>query len=128
MSAAAGPAGKVLPLRRRTTPSESWASRTAGEVRRNLSLLQGYADLMEGMSAAQSVQVLRVMAEKVSDLTESLRPFLQQDLATRNIEDYRQTRVRRRQLLAEYRTLLERLSATLTEAHATIPDATASRE
>lgn len=120
MSAAAEQSNKVLRLRPRPTPTQRWASRTADEVRWHLSLLQGYADLMEGMSPQQSVQILQVMAEKIGELTMALRPFTQQDLAARNIGDYRQTRMRSRQLLTEYRGLLDRLSDTLSQAAAGI--------
>lgn len=111
---------KVIRLRPRATLTQRWATRTAGEVRRHLSLLQGYADLMEGMSAEQSLQILRVMAEKIDELNTSLRPFTQADLSRRNINDFRQTRMRSRQLLTEYRGLLEELNVTLSLAHSSI--------
>lgn len=94
MSATAEQSEKVIRLRPRLTPVQRWASHTADEVRWHLSLLQGYADLMEGMSPQQSVQILQVMAEKIGDLTMALRPFTQKDLEARNIDDYRQTRMR----------------------------------
>jgi hypothetical protein len=93
MRAARERSDKVVRLRPRTTASQRWASGNAFEVRRRLSLLQGYADLMEGMSAAQSVQILQVMAEKIEELTMSLRPFL-----------------------------LGQLSATLSQAQTSIPE------
>ncbi|HYY45610.1 MAG TPA: hypothetical protein VE951_00975 [Candidatus Angelobacter sp.] len=72
-------ASNVLPLRpARRTVGQERATRTAGQVRRQLSLLQGYADLMEGLSPEQNMQILRVMAEKTRELTVALYPFLEQ--------------------------------------------------
>ena len=50
----------------------------------------------------------------------ALRPFTQKDLAARNIDDYRQTRMRSRQLLSEYRGLLDRLTETLSQARGSV--------
>lgn len=110
----------VLPLRpARRTAAQERATQTAGQVRRQLSLLQGYADLMEGLSPEQNIQILRVMAEKIRELTVALSPFLEQaEVRAAAIDDYRHARTRTRQLLAEYRQLLDRLHHTLNAAHA----------
>lgn len=71
-----GGTDKVVPLPSMSTQTEGSALVAAAQIRRHLSLLQGYADLMEGLSPAQAVQVLRVMADKVERLSETLRPFL----------------------------------------------------
>ena len=100
----------VLPLRPVPTPEAECAARVADQVRHQLSLLQGYADLLEGLSPQLNVQILRVMAEKIGELTEAVRPFVQQGREERpSIEDYRKARIRNRQLMAEYRLLLKRL-------------------
>ena len=121
MSAIPKPSGNIVPLRTRPTAAQQRATKTATEVRRHLSLLQGYADLMEGLSPDQSAQILQVMAEKIEELTRALRPFLQQDMAARELRDYRETRTRTRQLLAEYRLLLDRMHDKVTEAQANLP-------
>ncbi len=107
----------VVPLRRRgRTPAEERAARTAGQVRRQLSLLQGYADLMEGLSPEQNAQILRVMAEKIREVTIALHPFLEQASGgMAAIEDYWHARMRTRQLLADYRQLLVSLHHTINE-------------
>ena len=82
----------------------------AGQVRHQLSLLQGYAELMQGLSPGQQAHVLRIMAEKSRALTALLAPFLVDDQSQRPpIEHYRQARQRSRQLVAHYRTLLDHL-------------------
>ena len=82
-------------------------SMAAGQIRRHLSLLQGYADLMEGVSPTQAVRIMRVMAQKVDDLTETIRPFLEASAEDRpGIHRYRKARMENRQLLAEYSRLM----------------------
>ena len=119
----------VVPLRRRArtatqeratrSAAQERATRTAVQVRRQLSLLQGYADLMEGLSPEQNIQILQVMAEKIRELTVALHPFSEEaHERARHIEDYRQARVRTRQLLADYRQLLKRLHTTMNDAYA----------
>lgn len=111
----------VVPLRpvARTAAQEN-AARTAGQVRRQLSLLQGYADLMEGLSPEQNIKVLSVMAEKIRELTAALRPFVQDAQAEMPaLEEYREARERTQQLLADYRLLLNRLHDTVEDAKAT---------
>jgi hypothetical protein len=112
-------ADNLVPLRRpRRSPAQERAARTAGQVRRQLSLLQGYADLMEGLSPKQNAQILRVMAEKIRELTVALHPFVEQaGGGIGAIEDYRQARMRTRQLLADYRQLLVHLHHTVNDVH-----------
>ncbi|HET9848376.1 MAG TPA: hypothetical protein VFR68_07455 [Candidatus Dormibacteraeota bacterium] len=101
------------------TAVQERATRTAVQVRRQLALLQGYADLMEGLSPEQNIRILRVIAEKIRELTLALHPFLEQaEQRARHIEDYRQARIRTRRLLTDYRQLLDRLHTTMNEAHA----------
>jgi hypothetical protein len=121
MSAIPKPSRKIVPLPARPTAAQQRASQTATEVRRHLSLLQGYADFMEGLSPDQSAQILQVMAEKIGELTRTLRPFLQQDATLRDLKDYRETRTRTRRLLDEYRFLLDRIHDRVTEAQANLP-------
>jgi hypothetical protein len=121
MSAIPKPSSKIVQLPARPTAAQQRATQTATEVRRHLSLLQGYADLMEGLSPDQSVQILQVMAEKIGELTRTLRPFLQQDVTVRDLNDYRETRTQTRRLLDEYRFLLDRIHDRVTEAQANLP-------
>src|SRR5438270_424591 len=74
--ASAGQSNNLVPLRPVPSPEEERAVRAAKKVRRQLSLLQGYADLMEGLSPKQNLQILQVIAEKTGELTLSLRPFI----------------------------------------------------
>jgi len=88
------------------------------QVRTHLSLLQGYADIMEGLSPALKTQILRVMAEKTRSLGAALQPFTEQATTARpEIDDYRRVRERTRLLMSEYRLLLERLHDSVSEAH-----------
>lgn len=81
-----------------------------GKIRRNLSLLQGYADLMDGVSPEQAIRVMRIMADKVDDLTETIRPFIAAGPDNRpGLERYRKARAENRQLMADYRLLMRRL-------------------
>jgi len=86
--------------------------------------MQGYADIMEGLSPKLKTQILRVMAEKTRELGTTLQPFTKQSLAARPaIADYRRVRERTRSLMAEYRSLLERLHDRVSEAHEQVNDA-----
>ena len=79
-------------------------------VRTQLSLLQGYADIMEGLSPELTRQILSVMADKTRELGSALQPFVDQTPAARpDLGDYRRVRERTRQLMTEYRELLGRL-------------------
>ncbi|HEY9287063.1 MAG TPA: hypothetical protein VIT43_03470 [Candidatus Dormibacteraeota bacterium] len=118
MSIDADGADKVVPLGliRQAHDSPSMA---AGQIRRHLSLLQGYADLMVGVSPAQAVRIMRIMAEKVDDLTETIRPFMEADHESRpTLERYRKARTENRELMAEYRLLLRRLRQSVNGAKA----------
>jgi hypothetical protein len=108
---------KVLQLRPRRPAADEPASRVAITVRTHLSLLQGYADIMEGLSPALKREILCVMAEKARELGSALQPFVDQTPAARPaIGDYRRVRERTRQLMTEYRHLLGRLHDTVSEA------------
>ncbi|HEX3629292.1 MAG TPA: hypothetical protein VHW91_02385 [Candidatus Dormibacteraeota bacterium] len=50
----------VLPLRPVATPEAERAARVADQVRHQLSRLQDYADLLDGLSPQLNVQILRV--------------------------------------------------------------------
>jgi hypothetical protein len=94
------------------------------KVRTHLSLLQGYADIMEGLSAPLKTQILRVMADKTRELGTALQPFTEQTTISRPaIGDYRRVRERTRRLMAEYRLLLESLQDRVSEAHGHVNDA-----
>ena len=109
---------KVIQLRPRRLVADEPASRVAIAVRTHLSLLQGYADIMEGLSPELKREILCVMAEKARELGSALQPFVDQTPAARPaIDDYRRVRERTRQLMTEYRNLLGRLHETVSEAH-----------
>jgi hypothetical protein len=87
-------------------------------VRTHLSLLQGYADIMEGLSPELKREILCVMAEKTRELGSALQPFVDQTPTARPaIDDYRRVRERTRHLMTEYRQLLGRLHERVSEAH-----------
>jgi hypothetical protein len=109
-----------LPGHRRKAIDEG-AAGMALKVRGQLSLLQGYADILEGVSPQLRAIVLRVMAGKARELGGMLQPFTVTDRPP--ITEYRQVRERTRQLMAEYRLLLERLHETVSEAHEQLDDA-----
>jgi|GEM_PF-5787826 len=118
---------KIVPLRPiRRGPTDERTSGMALKVRAHISLLQGYADIMEGLSPQLRAQILRVMAGKARELGTMLQPFT--DASRPTIADYRQVRQRTRQLMVEYRLLLERLHDTVAEAHEHIEDAGKSRD
>ncbi len=109
-----------LPRHGHASPDE----RTSGmalKVRGHLSLLQGYADIMEGLSPQLRAIILRVMAGKARELGVMLQPFT--DTTRPPITEYRQVRERTRKLMLDYRLLLERLHDTVTEAHEHLEDA-----
>jgi len=109
-----------LPLRGRVRRDE----RTSGmalKVRGQLSLLQGYADIMDGASPQLRAIILRVMAGKAREMGTMLQPFT--DTGRPPITEYRQVRERTRQLMVDYRLLLERLHDTVVEAHDHLDDA-----
>ena len=115
---------KVIRLRPRRKAADEPASLMAIKVRNHLSLLQGYADIMEGLSPKLKTQILRVMAEKTRELGTTLQPFTEQSPAARPaIGDYRRVRERTRNLMAEYRSLLERLHDRVSEANEQVNDA-----
>lgn len=91
------------------------------KLRGHLSLLHGYADLMEGVSPKLGTIILRVMAGKARELSTMLQPFT--DTARPPITEYRQVRERSRQLMLDYRLRLERLHETVAEAHGHLDDA-----
>ncbi|TMC64592.1 MAG: hypothetical protein E6J16_06320 [Chloroflexota bacterium] len=116
MSALAPRPNKILRLPRRgQTRPEARTSVMALKVRGHLSLLQGYADIMEGVSPQLRAIILQVMAGKTRELGTMLQPFT--ETARPPITEYRQVRERTRQLMLDYRVLLERLHNTVTEAH-----------
>jgi hypothetical protein len=87
-------------------------------VRTHLSLLQGYADIMEGLSPELKREILCVMAEKTRELGTALLPFVDPTPTERPaIDDYRRVRERTRQLMTEYRHLLGRLHDRVSQAH-----------
>jgi hypothetical protein len=111
---------KVIPLPAVYRSEEAQrTSAAAGQLRRQLSLLQGYADLMDGLSPEQHVQIMRVMADKIHELTEALQPFV--DPAglgeEQPLDQYRIARSQTRRLLSDYRLLLRRLRETVHETH-----------
>jgi hypothetical protein len=109
---------KVLQLRPLRPAADEPASQVAITVRTHLSLLQGYADIMEGLSPELKREILCVMAEKTRELGSALQPFVEQTPTGRPaIDDYRRVRERTRQLMIEYRHLLGRLHDSVSEAH-----------
>jgi hypothetical protein len=116
--------GNVLQLRAHLSAADEPAAQMAIKVRTHLSLLQGYADIMEGLSPRRKTQILRVMAEKTRELGATLQPFTYQTNTERpEIDDYRRVRERTRHLMVEYRLLLDRLRDRVSEAHEQVNDA-----
>lgn len=113
---------KIVPLSSvRGARTRERTSGMAHKVRAHLSLLQGYADIMDGLSPQLRAEILRVMAGKARELGTMLQPFTE---TTRPpIADYRQVRQRTKQLMLDYRLLLERLHDTVAEAHDHLEDA-----
>lgn len=113
---------KVLPLRPLAGQEDGSPTAVAARIRRQISLLHGYADLMDGVSPAQAVQIMRVMADKVADLTETIRPFIGANPGARpGIDRYRKARTENRELMAQYRELLARLRDSVGVAKAAVP-------
>jgi hypothetical protein len=115
---------KVLHLPTRDAASDEPAIQMAIQVRAHISLLQGYADIMEGSSPALKTQILRVMAEKTRALGAALQPFTEQAATSRPaLRDYRRVRERTRRLMTEYRLLMSRLHDSVSEVHEHVSDA-----
>jgi hypothetical protein len=90
------------------------AKETTLKIRNSLSILQGYVDMLQGVSPAVQAQVLKVMATKTHALVETLHPFLERGARGRQpIDDYRRVRERTRYLIGEYRQLLGRLESSI---------------
>ena len=107
MSALAPRPNKILRLPRRgQVRSEARTSVMALKVRGHLSLLQGYADIMEGVSPQLRAIILQVMAGKTRELGTMLQPFT--ETARPPITEYRQVRERTRQLMLERLFLSDR--------------------
>ena len=81
---------KVLRLRPHPSVADEPASQMAIKVRTHLSLLQGYADIMEGLSPQLKKEILQVMAQKTRELGTALQPFTEPMTDVRPaIGDYR---------------------------------------
>jgi hypothetical protein len=117
MSAVQPQRGKLVQLRRtRPSAADERASKAARTIRTKLSLLEGYADIMEGLSTDLKLQILGVMAEKTRELSAALQPFLDHGAQGRPpISDYREVRNRTRRLITDYRVLLARLHQTMSQ-------------
>ena len=116
------PQHKIIRLSRNGTLRRD--ERTSGialKLRGHLSLLQAYADIMEGVSPQLRAIILQVMAAKARELGTMLQAFT--ETARPPITEYRQGRDRTRQLMLDYRILLERLHDTVAEAHDHLDDA-----
>ena len=114
-------AQKVVPLRVSTRDDVGSFGVATGQIRRQLSLLQGYADLMEGLSPRQAREIMRVMAAKLDDLTETIRPLVDASHETRSGMERKGKRrsqkresTSRRELLARLRHRVGRAKAGLT--------------
>ena len=116
MSREAASRDNVVQLPRPERSAEATAA-AAKRVRLQLSLLQGYADLMFGLSPEQHIQIMRVMADKVRELTEALQPFLDSARTSKGQPPDRNRRARSqtRRLTSDYRHLRRRLQGNLTE-------------
>ena len=115
---------QVLRLRPHPSVADEPASQMAIKVRTHLSLLQGYADIMEGLSPQLKKEILQVMAQKTRELGTALQPFTEPMTDVRPaIGDYRRVRERTRHLMAEYRLLLESLQDRVSKAHGHVNDA-----
>jgi uncharacterized membrane protein YccC len=80
-------------------------------MRRDVALMQGYADMLSYLPREQQVAVLRIIARKGQELSETLRPLLEQHRAGKRptVDQYRDTMERTKVLLAEYRKILDGL-------------------
>jgi hypothetical protein len=116
VSSSLSPRNKILQLRRQRPAADEPSSQMAITVRAQLSLLQGYADIMEGLSPHLKKEILRVMAEKTREMGTTLQPFVEQTTPRPAIGDYRRVRERTRALMADYRLLLERLHERVSQA------------
>jgi hypothetical protein len=122
MSALPQRATNIIRLPRRgPVRTDERTSGMALRLRGHLSLLQGYADIMEGASPQLRAIIMRVMAGKARELGTMLLPFT--ETARPPITEYREVRERTRQLMLDYRLLLERLHETVAEAHDHLDDA-----
>jgi hypothetical protein len=72
---------------------------------------------MAGLSPEQHIQIMRVMADKIRELTDALQPFLDSVRSTSGqpLDQYRTARSRTRRLMSDYPHLRRRLEDNLTE-------------
>ncbi|HYM49235.1 MAG TPA: hypothetical protein VET65_01565 [Candidatus Limnocylindrales bacterium] len=90
-------------------------------VRAHMSAMAGYASMLENVSPRIQGEILAVMAQKSQELVSILQPITNRRRASAaTIQDYREVRLRARELLVEYRTLVERLNDQVQQAHQSI--------
>lgn len=110
------PVDNIVPLdeaARERLESRRQPSPPVLRMRRDVALMQGYADMLTYLPREQQTAVLRIIARKGQELAETLRPVIEQQRAGRRISpnEYRDTLVRTRALLTEYRRILDEVRA-----------------
>jgi len=103
--------GRIVPLRAPPAgPPASSLQPTVLRLRSQVALIQGYAGLLDSLSPVMQARIFMAIMKTSEELVHLLEPYRTAATdAKPSLHDYRGTRMRTHQLLAEYRLLLTQL-------------------
>jgi hypothetical protein len=103
--------GRIVPLRAPPAGlSASSLQPTVLRLRSQVALIQGYAGLLDSLSPVMQARIFMAIIKTSEELVQLLEPFRAVAADGKpSLHDYRSTRMRTHQLLAEYRLLLTQL-------------------
>jgi hypothetical protein len=97
--------GRIVPLRALPArPSATSLQPTVLRLRSQMALMQGYAGLLDSLSPVMQARIFTAIMKTSEELVQLLEPYRTAAAdAKPSFHDYRSTRMRTHQLLAEYR-------------------------
>jgi hypothetical protein len=103
--------GRIVPLRAPpAVGADTNLQPTVLRLRSQVALIQGYAGLLDSLSPVMQARIFLAIMKTSEELVVLLEPFRTAAADTKpTLHDYRSTRLRTHQLLAEYRLLLTHL-------------------
>jgi hypothetical protein len=103
--------GRIVPFRAPPAgPSATNLQPTVLRLRSQVALIQGYAGLLDSLSPVMQARIFMAIMKTSEELVQLLEPYRAAAAdAKPSLHDYRSTRTRTHQLLAEYRLLLTQL-------------------
>ncbi len=105
--------GRIVPLRAPPAGRSATSLQpTVLRLRSQVALIQGYAGLLDSLSPIMQARIFMAIMKTSEELIQLLEPYRTAGAdAKPSLHDYRSTRMRTHQLLAEYRLLLTQLKA-----------------